>query len=908
MFVLKFKTQIINQYCHLICCVALLWVVGIGCARTAPMDDDTATSESSAIRPYSSDVNSSTDNSVPFEDTQTHSSVDSNDTADSNSGTSPDSNSSLDSGSADTASDSADLPDTLDTIDTATGTGEDSAPAEDSETLTDDTETASDSDSGPPPCECNEHQWCEESTGKCWCNSGYTGKDCLACDPDDGYVPWPAEEGVCIPEICSDIACAGDAICRVDEHGRPECGCPAGLTGTLCKQQWNTLLVPPFASDVAFDSDGNGWFATDQGLLYWRFNNTPEDTSDDETQWYVSRNFTAVNTIDIDSYGRKWIGVNKRLVVLNDGGTPMNREDDSELTLAADFGTFVDIAEIVLDSNDRCWLITDTGSEIYVLENINTLVPPDFVSGTLVTPDWQTPVSEEGIMDLAVEGNGIWMGGAGGLAYWDFAAGIDDSGDDVTVRFENVALPGDASVSHVAVDSEGQKWITAASGILHLNDRGQIFESSRHLWTSWSLPGDGSTERIGPLVATGPDGAKWLASTWGALVRINDSNAATVTRTEYAPRSTAEWADISIRRDVTAISMDSTGKKWLIHSGMLYVLDDNGTPMNAEDDVWTRVPKRFIPSVDSLSETVPDAHGGAWVRGTWNSQGAPGCTDELLYVSPGDFTDGFDDVAVQYRDYVFGNEYAFCGTIHGIDANGLVWFGDSAYKWTEEITFVLNDNGTPLNPDDDIMAEYNDDEEAAFIHSVLGFDPVSGAWVDSGYFSPGESLSNPDDDLFAPVAPTETVTSLKSVAVDTAGYKWFGYNTVYIPDEGWVSSGLQCLDDGGTLQDTADDSWVSFLAEDGLPFRAITEVQIGGNGLIWLRKNVDEKKSPQFGALDNRETPMDNSDDIWVVVYMGYYLYNGNAVLCTIHDFDANGNADVWFGTNYGVQYLHLNN
>ena len=900
---IRLITTMRHRYRHLAWCGAILLIVSSGCARTAPLGNETDTSDSNDIL-RSSDDSNSMDSDTLSVDTYTEVNTEMIDATDSHTDTPLDSDDVVDTASFEGSTDSH--------------SGEDSATAFDRDTQTDDTQTndtqtddtgaATDSDSLSPECNCNAHQWCQKSVGKCWCLGGYTGKDCLECDSDEGYVEWPQKEGVCVPERCSEVVCDGDAVCRIDDEGRPSCDCPAGLTGAHCRQQWQTLLVPPFASDVVFDSDDNGWFATDQGVLYWQFNNTPEDTSDDTTLWYVSDNFTKVNTIAIDQWGRKWMGLDDRLVVVDDGGTPLNREDDTEMTVAASLGTFATISKIVLDADDRCWLLLDGANSVNLIENISALVPPDFMSGAHIAPDWQTLFNETVIRDLAVEKNGLWLGETTGLTYLYFGTDVSDMGDDIVMRIKDVPPLTDMVVSHVTVDALGHKWISTSEGIITLDDGGAPLDPEGHLWRGWSVATDSAVTRTGPVVAAGPDGAKWLQSTWGALVRVDDSDSAHVKRTDYAPRNAAGWSDISLSRNVTTIALDAAKRKWLTHEGMLYILDDKGTPMDSSDDVWTRVEKRVTPSVDKLSDAVPDAHGGAWVQGAWNSMGAPGCTDELIYVSPGDFSDGFDDVAVPYRDYVFGNNATFCGTIHGIDAQGMIWFGDSASKWTEVKTFVLNDNGTPLNPDDDAIVEYNDNDESAFVHSVIGFDPQGGIWVNGGYFSTSDSLSDTADDLFIPIAPSDTGTaSLMSVSVDAGGYRWFGYNATNTQAADGVAIGLQCHNDGGTLENTADDTWTTFSPADGMPFPAMTEVQSGGAGLLWIRKSVDQNRSPQFCGLDYNATPMDKTDDRWIVVYMGYNIYHGNAALFSVTDFEADDNADVWFGTSYGIQYLHLN-
>ncbi|MBN2718434.1 MAG: hypothetical protein JXX14_21500 [Deltaproteobacteria bacterium] len=931
---------------------ALLFILSMGCSRTAPLGNRTDTSDSGWILPSSSDIDI-VDTIVPQGDTQTDTVTASMGDTESDSGPDTDVGDTIDTAvpcpyectytqwicengaAAGLAADGIvmtdlqcsdvmmaegkticcnngvwfyeDTADTATSMDTDTPTDSaDSASAWDSDTLHEDTATAWDSDSLPPECDCNEHQWCEKSTGSCWCVNGYKGPECRDCDTANGYVPWPGRDGICIPNSCSDIVCDGEADCRIDLDGRPSCACASDLTGSHCRQQWQTLLVPPFASDVAFDNDGNGWFATSQGMLYWHFNNTPKDLSDDTMQWYASRNYTAVNSIAIDSYGRKWIGGMDRLIVLNDNGTPFNRKDDTEITVDANLGTFSTVAKVVVDANDRCWLVATGNSGVYVLENIGTAMPLDTPHGTETAPQWQQIYTEYTVTDMAVDGNGLWLGGEALLTYIDMGSDIGDTSDDVALSLSSIAQFD--RITHIELDAGGLLWVTTTDAIFTAQNGEFPPTPAGYRISEWTPQPDSAVSKTGPVVANGKDGAKWLQSTWGALVRIDDSNAEMPGPTAYAPLFATGWADISQPRNVTAIAIDDAERKWLIYEGMLHVLDDQGTPMTPEDDIWTRVEKWSLP-VDTLSEVVPDAHGGAWVHGTHNAAGVPGCADELFYVSPGHFADGFDDVAVSYRHHVFSAETPFCGEIHGIDARGLIWLTNSADRNDTVKSLVLDDNQTPLYPDDDIMAEYVEGDESVFVHAFLGFDRTEGVWVNSGHLSLGRSLSDRTDDMFVPIAPPGVSSdALMSVAVDTAGYRWFGYNIERTPDGQWASNGLQCLNDGGTLADTDDDTWTGFYANDGMPFAAMTEAQPGGSDMIWIRKNIDQRKTPQFCGLDHNGTPMDKRDDSWIVVYLGYQLYRENAALRTILDFKASSTADVWFGTSHGVQYLHLNN
>src|SRR5690606_9038562 len=195
-----------------------------------------------------------------------------------------------------------------------------------------------------------------------------------------------------------------------------------------CNQRWHTIRVPPFVVDMTFDGDGNAWFATTHGPLFWDFNGTPEDTSDDS--WQVFGEFDgfayAFQGIVIDSQGTKWV-LAGRLHRLDDHGTPTNAADDTwenyELTFWRSPGT----RRIVLGDDDRLWWLGQAGTGIKVLPASELYAGPPEVTDER----WVALFTTELVHDLVVSDDAVWIATESGVYHVSLGETLADENDDI---------------------------------------------------------------------------------------------------------------------------------------------------------------------------------------------------------------------------------------------------------------------------------------------------------------------------------------------------------------------------------------------------------------------------------------------------------------------------------------------
>jgi len=221
-------------------------------------------------------------------------------------------------------------------------------------------------------------------------------------------------------------------------------------------------LLPEGASGV--------WIGTSVGgLAYLDHGASISDLSDDRWAVYNPETThqgltdTFVYSLAAGTGGLKWIGTQEGgLFCLDDGGTPLDPEDDRWLRFGEQDG----------------------------------LACPWVYSITPLGPSSRW---------LATWG--------GGLNFFDDAGTPFDKSDDRWVRFtRSDGLPGDI-VRSVARDPAGGAWIATLGGLAYLDDGGTPFAKQDDRWVRF-LPADGLPSLNVMDVAVGPDGTVWLAL-WG---------------------------------------------------------------------------------------------------------------------------------------------------------------------------------------------------------------------------------------------------------------------------------------------------------------------------------------------------------------------------------------------------------
>src|SRR5690606_8689239 len=178
----------------------------------------------------------------------------------------------------------------------------------------------------------------------------------------------------------------------------------------------------PFVLDARFDTQGNAWFCTSLGLVYWNLNGTPKDTSDDAWQ-LVDTERSCTRSVNIDSDNRVWTGSDSSIHRLDHNGTPLDPSDDEWHSYT--FDTFWRsqnyLARFYLDRQDRAWLLQRNTSGIKVLPDIAL-----FGAGEI---PWISMFTTHRLTDAASDANGVWLASESGVFYVDLGDDIADASD-----------------------------------------------------------------------------------------------------------------------------------------------------------------------------------------------------------------------------------------------------------------------------------------------------------------------------------------------------------------------------------------------------------------------------------------------------------------------------------------------
>ncbi|MFQ5812711.1 MAG: M4 family metallopeptidase [Anaerolineae bacterium] len=361
-----------------------------------------------------------------------------------------------------------------------------------------------------------------------------------------------------------------------------------------------------------------------------------------------------------------------------------------------------------------------------------------------------------------------------------------------------------------------------------------------------------------------------------------------------------------VSNDISALVIDSQGNKWIATYGGVSVVNDNGTPFNQADDTWVTFTPTDGLAGSAIFDLALDGAGRAWFA-TWTpvllGYEARGAT---LLDHHGTPFDKRDDTWVTFRYDNSGLTHDGVYTLATEGAN-LVWFGTASGG-----AYVLDHRGTPDRGDDLWTSFTSDDGLAHDSVEVVALDGASRKWfgmVRSGHgvslLDDGgtpfdktddvwEAFTSTDglaDDSVKAILPTETArvwfgfvghqgvsgldhqgtpfvkaddtwityraddgpgVGVKALAVDGMGYVWIG-----------TDEGISLLDDKGTTS-RGDDRWLHFTAADGLATDTVTTLAVDDAGRVWAG-NESPSTAQGVSVLDTQGTPFDKSDDIWVV-------------------------------------------
>jgi ligand-binding sensor domain-containing protein len=535
---------------------------------------------------------------------------------------------------------------------------------------------------------------------------------------------------------------------------------------------WQTFttsdgLGSDYVTGVVIDGGGNVWFATYGGVSVLDHNGTPLNKSDDVWQTFTVSDGLATNIlrdIAIGGTGLKWIacagGITGGVSVLDDNGTPFNKGDDTwQNFTTADGLASNEVRALALESGKVKWFATDAGVSVLCDEATPFNKTDDHWRTFTVTDG----LGDDDVRDVIVGGADVWFATRSGVCVLDDNGTPLNKGDDSwqTLLTEDW-LPANY-VEEIAIDAGGNKWFATLGGAAVLDDNGTPFNHNDDRWQTFTV-GDGLASDYVTGVAVGRTGYVWFTTNGGASV-LNHN------RTPFE-KSDDTWQTFTTKDGlpdnfVYTLSIDDAGLKWFgTLGGGIWLLSDNGTPLNKADDT-SHV---FDTSGSGLADDCVNAMAfdGAGFRWFCTDGGVSVLDDGGTPLNGGDDSwQTFTSADGLVSDYVFAV---------AIDPAGYKWFG------TEEPggVNVLHDNGTPL--------EAADDQWETFTTA----DGLASGW-------------------------------LRAIRTEGANEKRFGVSGT------WAGGGgLSVLDDGGTPLSKSDDTWANYSTTDGLASNGVNAMAVEG--------------------------------------------------------------------------------
>ena len=535
---------------------------------------------------------------------------------------------------------------------------------------------------------------------------------------------------------------------------------------------------------------------------------------------------------------------------------------------------------------DRIWIFPRGGRGV-------KMIP----AGNLVneaSSKWTEFFTERYVLDLYVEGDGVWVSTTDGLFHVSLGADFTPTDDDVWTDFSEVSALLGQQVLRIFIDSSGVKWFSSDKGIVTLDDGGRPEDSTSNIWRTPPPMRNGAEFVTSSLIAMDADDMKWFQTPDGAVYRTDATMNSDDDSPLYHPALCPDFAEV--QAPPAQVQIDADGYKWILSNGILYRLDDGGTPVNESDDIWIRV--RPLRNTDQrIVDIIPRLEGsGVWVATSGPVHGPLSCNTALWRLDPGDPQNSLDDF---WQAYPRSSYYISCLRMAGYDSDGYFWLKSSSPNGGMGPWYWVDDNGTPVDIMDDRMGTTTGSDDISIEFSnIAGFfeegiivfantlfkrrlepdTPADGSWIRFDSFAPACAAEEPKD-----------------------GGIWTGYTNAVNPDD-VPPPPLRHLNNGGTPLDTGDDLWIDFTREDGLQIDKVKQIQIDNTGMKWMVGTADDGSIPGLVSFNDNKTPTDKSDDRWT-----YYTANDGLIGTAVTSISIDENDDIWISTNSGVNYLHLN-
>ncbi len=438
---------------------------------------------------------------------------------------------------------------------------------------------------------------------------------------------------------------------------------------------------------------------------------------------------------------------------------------------------------------------------------------------------WMTIANGDDVRALAQEGDFIWAGTyAGGAVRWDVT-----TGEYTQYLHPQDPIAGNI-VRDIVIDADGNRWFATNHGLSRLSADDTTWATFTTENTGGALPSNDVT-----AVAVGPDGAVWVGTQQmvrltseyngqeyyaGGLARLNPDGTWD-TWTVAQGLSSNNITDIAIEPD--------TGKVWVTTEPYrFWIPPDPDDPLDWgswgyegggismwDADHWTVYQREptdpgSYPSHNSVMALAIDAAGRGWFA-TWGG-GLNVLEGRSRWAK---FTKSADGLPSNHVSSV------------AVDSEGRVWCG----LGQGEGVAVLDHNGTPFDPSDDV-------------------------WT---YYTTAEGLAD---------------GHVNVVMVGSDGAMWFG-----LGGRRGNGSGINRLD-------MATGDWTNLrTASNGLTSNQVTAIGIGPDGSLW----VGTGDLKEWGGR-GRGVSVRHPDGTWSS-YDASYRSRGPQVTTVIADADAGSNS-----------------
>jgi hypothetical protein len=691
---------------------------------------------------------------------------------------------------------------------------------------------------------CNGVELCDPDTNTCSrteapsCNDGLVCNGVETCDPRQGCV---AGESV----ICDTPGASCD-----ENSGR--CACDPPFLLPDCRVKMALFAHLGRVRDLA-EEQGILWVTSSTGLWALDFAGTPAEPQDDHWVHFDELiDATDTGKLVIDRLGAKWFaGADERpLARLDDGGTPLSREDDAWSFYR--YETAFSPNGLGVDTSGNVWL--GRGGETLVFSDAST--PEDRTDDT-----WR-PVSELGAPERLValprvdvvlsEPPGVlWLGSATGELFgydaarglfaeltderWARIDGLSWSGETLWVSLGAgaalepalAAVPVPGSVSTVSTAESKvysaphavEAFDADAGGHAWVSDNGSSFsclDLASASWSRWDLAAP-----VSSILTRSPTDLWFGAESVFHLEHGGSCSPRTDGIAELVPEQ-------ALRAEARDVAVEGDGV-WLATEGGVDYLNTAGTPFDPKDDRWAHFDARDVNGLEDL-------------------QGALVGPDGIKYFWGQDGVFAFDDRGTPWDesdDRWVGHDTGPLWVSGVLDPEGrLLVVARTNDEPTGTVRIVVFDpGGTPDDGGDDVVTTI--DSGLPGMGRNMTIDARGQLWVATETEDAGGNLFHWDrqgtpllgnDDVWTPVRPEDG--RVWKLEADPTGGVW-----------GTVASGVFHFFDGGTPTDLSDDYW-HIYPELG------SAMDIGPDGLGWFRMPGG------VGILDVGGTPRDPSDDV----------------------------------------------